>query len=382
MTEQGERNKLNTSHQPPATSHGAEGATVAFLFAGGGTGGHIIPALAVAGELRRRGHIAFFVGTARGLESQLVPRAGFPLELIQIGGLKRVGFRQRVATLMQLPISTIYARRLLKSRRVAAVFSMGGYVAGPPVIAALIRRVPVVVMEPNAVPGFTNRRIARFVRRALISFPGTARYFPKGRTELTGLPVREEFFAIPPKPRGATFTLLITGGSQGSRTLNQAARQSWPLFRDSGMPVRIVHQSGPAACDEWRAAFQESGLDGEVLPFIADMPAAFAEADLVVCRSGAGAVAELAAAGKPSILSPFPFAADQHQLRNAEAFVRAGAALLVEDREMTGEKLFSTVAGLAADRAALARMGASARSLARPGAARRAAEVLEEAARA
>jgi UDP-N-acetylglucosamine--N-acetylmuramyl-(pentapeptide) pyrophosphoryl-undecaprenol N-acetylglucosamine transferase len=354
----------------------------AFLFAGGGTGGHVIPGLAVAKELRRRGHSAFFVGTERGLESTLVPREGFPLELIQIGGLKRVGFRQRLATLMQLPVSTLYARRILKDRRVAAVFSMGGYVAGPPVIAALVRRVPVVIMEPNAVPGFTNRRIARYARRALISFPETARYFPKGRAELTGLPVREEFFSVPPKPPGQKFTLLVTGGSQGSRTLNQAARQSWPLFRAAGLPVRIVHQSGPAACEELRAAFEASGLEGEVLAFITDMPAAFAEADLIVCRSGAGAVAELAAAGKPSILSPFPFAADQHQLRNAEAFVRAGGARLVEDREMTGEKLFSTVAGLAADPAELARMGSAAREMAHPGAARRAAEVLEEVARA
>jgi UDP-N-acetylglucosamine--N-acetylmuramyl-(pentapeptide) pyrophosphoryl-undecaprenol N-acetylglucosamine transferase len=372
-----ERSELTTSHQPPATSHAR-----AFLFAGGGTGGHIIPALAVARELRQRGHAAFFVGTERGLESQLVPREGFPLELIQIGGLKRVGLRQRLATLMQLPVSTLYARRLLKDRGVAAVFSMGGYVAGPPVIAGLLRRVPVVVMEPNAVPGLTNRRIARYIRRALISFPETARYFPYGRTELTGLPVREEFFSIPPKPRGGKFTMLITGGSQGSRTLNHAARQSWPLFRAAGLPVRMVHQSGPAACEELRAAFAQSGLDGEVLPFIADMPAAFAEADLVVCRSGAGAVAELAAAGKPAILSPFPFAADQHQLRNAEAFVRAGAARLVEDRKMTGEKLFETVACLAADASGLAGMGAAARGLAHPGAARRAAEVLEEVARA
>ncbi|MGD0362622.1 MAG: undecaprenyldiphospho-muramoylpentapeptide beta-N-acetylglucosaminyltransferase [Bryobacteraceae bacterium] len=372
-----ERSELTTSPQPPATGHAG-----AFLFAGGGTGGHIIPALAVARELRRRGHQAFFVGTERGLESKLVPREGFPLELIQIGGLKRVGFRQRLATLMQLPISTMYSSRLLKSRGVSAVFSMGGYVAGPPVIAALIRRVPVVVMEPNAVPGFTNRRIARYVRRALITFPETARYFPRGRTELTGLPVRDEFFSIPPKARGGKFNVLITGGSQGSRTLNQAAQQSWQMFRAAGLPVRIVHQSGHAAAEELRAAFAESGLDGEVLPFIADMPAAFALADLVVCRSGAGAVAELAAAGKPSILSPFPFAADDHQLRNAQAFARAGAARLVEDREMTGERLFEIVTRLAADAAELARMGAAARGLAHPGAARRAAEALEEAAHA
>lgn len=345
--------------------------------AGGGTGGHIIPALAVARELRRRGHSAFFVGTARGLECKLVPADGFPLELIEIGGLKRVGLRKMAATLLQLPVSTIHSGRLLKGKRVAAVFSMGGYAAGPPVIAALVRGVPVVVMEPNAVPGFTNRRIARFVRRALISFTETGKYFPRGRTELTGLPVRQEFFDLPAKA-GGEFTLLITGGSQGSRTLNQASRDSWPLFRNAGLKVRIVHQSGPSAHAELSSAFSGAGIAGEVVPFIPDMPAAFAQADLIVCRSGAGAVAELAAAGKPSLLSPFPFAADQHQLRNAEAFVRAGAARLIEDREMNGQRLFDAVEGLAANPDELARMAAAARSLARPGAAVRAADVLEE----
>jgi UDP-N-acetylglucosamine--N-acetylmuramyl-(pentapeptide) pyrophosphoryl-undecaprenol N-acetylglucosamine transferase len=351
----------------------------AFLMAGGGTGGHVIPALAVARELRQRGHDILFIGTDRGLEAKLVPREGFRLELIRIGGLKRVGVRQTAATLLQLPVSTMHAGRLLQRERVAAVFSMGGYVAGPPVIAALLRRVPVVIMEPNTVPGFTNRRIGMFVSRALISFPETARYFPSGRTEVTGLPVREEFFLLPPKPRGEKFTVLITGGSQGSRTLNQAARQSWPRFRASGLPVRILHQSGPAAFEELRAAFIECGLEGELTPFIADMPAAFSQADLVVCRSGAGAVAELAAAGKPSILSPFPFASDQHQLRNAEAFERAGAARLMRDSEMTGERLFQTVSSLAAEAGLLERMGLAARGLAHPGAACRAASVLEEA---
>jgi len=349
--------------------------------AGGGTGGHVIPALAVARELRQRGHNAFFIGTERGLEAKLVPAEGFPLETIRIGGLKRVGWWRTAATLIQLPGSTVHAGRLIESHRVAAVFSMGGYVAGPPVIAALIRQVPVVVMEPNAAPGFTNRRIAMFAARALISFPETARYFRYGGTEITGLPVREEFFALPAKARGEKFTVLVTGGSQGSRTLNQAARQSWPLFRQAGLPVRWIHQSGPAACEEMRAAFAECGLEGEVVPFIADMPCAFAEASLIVCRSGAGAVAELAAAGKPSILAPFPFAADQHQLRNAEAFARAGAARLVRDSEMTGKKLFDTIAELAAAPAAMERMGAAARGLSHPGAARRAAEILLEAAR-
>jgi UDP-N-acetylglucosamine--N-acetylmuramyl-(pentapeptide) pyrophosphoryl-undecaprenol N-acetylglucosamine transferase len=350
-----------------------------FLMAGGGTGGHVIPALAVARELRRRGHEPFFVGTARGLEAKLIPRE-FPIVYIRIGGLKRVGPRQTLSTLWQLPVSTWEAWRLIGARHPAAVFSMGGYVAGPPVLAALMRKIPVVVMEPNAVPGFTNRRIARFVFRALIGFPETERYFPKGATELTGLPVREEFFRLPPKPRGPELNLLITGGSQGSRTLNEAARQSWPLFRHSAFGIRLLHQTGPVAYESLGGEFSSTGLEGALVPFIENMPAAFAEADLIVCRSGAGAVSELAAAGKPSVLAPFPFAADQHQLRNAQAFERAGAARLAPDRELTGQKLFQVVTELASQPGLLERMGQAARRFARPGAAARAAQILEEAA--
>jgi UDP-N-acetylglucosamine--N-acetylmuramyl-(pentapeptide) pyrophosphoryl-undecaprenol N-acetylglucosamine transferase len=341
--------------------------------AGGGTGGHVIPALAVARELRQRGHRPFFIGTARGLESKLVPAEGFELKTIDIGGLNQVGMVQKLATLTRLPFVTLGCMKDLAD--VSAVFSMGGYVAGPPVMAALLRRKPVVVMEPNAIPGFTNRVIARFVSRALISFSATKRYFPAGRTEVTGLPVREEFFQIQPKPRGNVLNILITGGSQGSRTLNRAARESWPLFRTAGFPVRIAHQTGAQDFEEIRDQFAQSGLDGEVVPFISNMPAAFASADLVICRSGAGTVSELAAAGKPSILVPFPFAADDHQTRNAEVMEGEGAAKLVPDAEFRGEKLVAVVREAAGG---LELMGANARRLAKPGAARRAAEVLEE----
>jgi UDP-N-acetylglucosamine--N-acetylmuramyl-(pentapeptide) pyrophosphoryl-undecaprenol N-acetylglucosamine transferase len=349
-----------------------------FLMAGGGTGGHVIPALAVARELERRGHMAFFVGTERGVEARLVPAAGFELKLIRIGGLKRVGITQTLGTLAQLPVTTAQMMRLIRTMKTSAVFSMGGYVAGPPVLAALAMGVPLVAMEPNAVPGFTNRRIGRFVNRALVSFPETSRYFPAGTTEQTGLPVREEFFTLPPKPREAIFSVFVTGGSQGSRTLNRAARDSWPLFRQAGFPIRFILQTGRASFEELWQEFAKSGLEGEVRAFIDEMPAAFAAADLIVCRSGAGAVSELAASGKPSVLVPFPFAADDHQIRNAEAFERAGAAKLVLDRDWTGEKLFEMVTALAADREALDRMGEAARKFARPGAARRAAEILEE----
>ena len=189
------------------------------------------------------------------------------------------------------------------------------------------------------------------------------------------LPVREEFFALPQKPREGVLTVLITGGSQGSRTLNQAAEESWPLFRAAGIPVRFLHQSGVQAEAGIVQRFAEAGMDGEVIAYIADMPQAFAQADIVVCRAGAGAVAEIAAAGKPSILVPFPFAADDHQLRNAEALARAGAARLVLDREMNGKRLFKEVTALAGGLAET--IAAKAQSFAKPGAATRAADILE-----
>jgi UDP-N-acetylglucosamine--N-acetylmuramyl-(pentapeptide) pyrophosphoryl-undecaprenol N-acetylglucosamine transferase len=348
-----------------------------FCMAGGGTGGHVIPALAVARELRARGHEVYFVGTQRGVENRLVPAEKFPLEYVQLGGLKNVSAMTRISSVWGLIRGTWSQLRRFRARRPDAVFSIGGYVAGPPVLAAVIGGVPLVVMEPNAVPGFTNRHVARWVKRALVSFTETQRYFPAGRSEVTGRPVREEFFAIPPKPAGPVFTVLITGGSQGSRTLNNAARESWPRFKAAGLPVRFVHQSGTAMFDELQRSWAESGLDGEVSAFIADMPAAFAEADLIVCRSG-GTVSEIAAAGKPSVMIPFPFAADQHQLKNAEAFERAGACRMFLDKDWTGERMFSVVSELAGKRPELAAMGEAARKLGKPGAAKRAAEVLLE----
>jgi UDP-N-acetylglucosamine--N-acetylmuramyl-(pentapeptide) pyrophosphoryl-undecaprenol N-acetylglucosamine transferase len=343
-----------------------------FVMAGGGTGGHVIPALAVAGELRARGHTVRFIGTRRGLESKLVVEENFPLEFIEIGGLKRVGLRRTVTTLGELPWSVWQAARMLDRSGAAAVFSMGGYVAGPVLLAALWKRLPVVVMEPNAMPGFTHRRLARFVSRALLSFEETARWFPKGRTEITGLPVREAFFTLPPKPAGAVLTVLITGGSQGSRTLNRAAEEAWPLLASA--KIRLVHQTGAAAYEEIAGRFRRANGNGEIAAFFSDMPAAFAQADLVVSRAGAGTVSELAAAGKPSILVPLPTASDQHQLRNAEAFERAGASRLLLDADVTGERL---VHELTAMRGELDRMSAAARGLAHPGAAARAAEIME-----
>jgi len=350
-----------------------------FVMAGGGTGGHVIPALAVAAELRARGHSVRFIGTRRGIEAKLVPAADFPIDWIEIGGLNRVGLRKMLTSLTELPVSIWQAARLLnRASPVTAIFSMGGYVAGPVLLAALWKRLPVVVMEPNAIPGFTHRKLARFVSKALVSFEETVPYFPAGRAEVTGRPVREEFFAITPKPRAEPLTVLITGGSQGSQTLNRAAEQSWPLWIKEWKKgtVRLIHQTGERAFAELAPKFQDSGVAGEISPFFENMPSAFAQADVIVSRSG-GTVSEIAAAGRPSILVPLPGAADQHQLRNAQAFENAGAARLVLDAEMTGARLVEEVTRLASAPGQLEKMGEAARALAKPGAAQRAADVLE-----
>jgi UDP-N-acetylglucosamine--N-acetylmuramyl-(pentapeptide) pyrophosphoryl-undecaprenol N-acetylglucosamine transferase len=346
--------------------------------AGGGTGGHVIPALAVAAELRRRGHDAVFVGTRNGLEATLVPKAGFPIEWIEIGGLKGLGVARQFSTLLRLPGSVMRSRSILRTSGAKGVFSMGGYVAGPVMLAAIRAGIPIVVMEPNAMPGLVNRRLGRFVRRALLSFAEAQRYFPAGRSEITGLPVREEFFRIGWREPREKLTVLVTGGSRGARALNRDARGSWPLFAEARSPLRWIVQSGAAEAEAMQKEFAATGLEGRVTAFLDDMPAAYAEADLVISRAGAGAVAELAAAGRPSILVPFPFAADDHQTHNARAMERAGAARLIAEREFSAAVLFEAVERLRAHPEKLSAMSRAARALAKPGAASRAADLLEE----
>jgi UDP-N-acetylglucosamine--N-acetylmuramyl-(pentapeptide) pyrophosphoryl-undecaprenol N-acetylglucosamine transferase len=256
---------------------------------------------------------------------------------------------------------------------------MGGYVAGPVMAAALLCGIPLVVMEPNALPGLANRRVAARVYRALVGFEATRAWFPKDKCEVTGLPVRPEFFHIRPKREG-TFTVLITGGSRGARTLNRASLESWELFRESHKPVRIVHQTGAAEYESLAQAFSTARVEGEVVPFIRDMPEAFADADVVVGRAGAGGVSEIAAAGMPSVLVPLPTAADDHQRRNAQILIEAEAARMVPNREMNGARLFREIESLRESREELERMRVRVRQFARPGAAERAAEILEEAA--
>jgi UDP-N-acetylglucosamine--N-acetylmuramyl-(pentapeptide) pyrophosphoryl-undecaprenol N-acetylglucosamine transferase len=350
-----------------------------FVLTGGGTGGHVFPALAVARVLQARGHKLLFIGTQEGMEARLVPEAGFDIQFVRSGGLNRVGLATQIRSATQLPIGIAAAYNLLRKFRAAAIFSMGGYVAGPVMLAASLCGIPLVVMEPNSVPGFANRKMAKRVYRALVGFESTRRWFPAERCEVTGLPVRPEFFSLTHQP-SQQFTVLITGGSRGARTLNRASKESWPHFRSSMAPVRVVHQTGAAEHEPLAREFALAGVAGEVVPFIKDMAAAFAGADVVVGRAGAGGVNEIAAAGMASILVPLPFAADDHQKENAKALVSVAAARMVLDAEMTGERLFREIEDLRAKPEILAAMRTQVRQFAHPGAAERAAAVLEEAA--
>ncbi|MFL6451957.1 MAG: undecaprenyldiphospho-muramoylpentapeptide beta-N-acetylglucosaminyltransferase [Bryobacteraceae bacterium] len=351
-----------------------------FVLTGGGTGGHVFPALAVARVLRDRGHSVLFIGSQQKMEARLVPEAGFEIRFVRTGALNRVDLGTRVRSAFRIPAGVLDAWRILQTFRPQAVFSTGGYVTGPVMMAAILARVPLVILEPNATPGLANRMVRRFVHRALLGFESTRRWFRASRSEVVGLPVRSEFFGIARKTHDR-FTILITGGSLGARTLNRASRESWSFFRQARAAIRIIHQCGPREHEALQSEFKKSELDGEVVPFIPDMPGAFAEADLVVARAGAGSVNEIAAGGMASVLVPLPFAADDHQRRNAEAFVQAGAATMVLDAELDGKRLFDEVEKLRRDPSGLERMREKAKKFAKPDAASRAADILESAAR-
>jgi UDP-N-acetylglucosamine--N-acetylmuramyl-(pentapeptide) pyrophosphoryl-undecaprenol N-acetylglucosamine transferase len=353
------------------------------LIAGGGTGGHIIPALAVARELVTR-HSAqiLFVGTPRGMETRLVPDAGFQLHLIDVGPLKNVSPLVRLRTAFALPRSILACRSLIREFKPGVVFGVGGYASGPGMAAALQMRIPTLAFEPNAMPGFANRLIGKRVQAAAVNFPAAAKWFRNA--EVTGIPVRPEFFAIdspPPDPP----RLLIFGGSQGARIFNQTLPKIVRSLLDAVCGLIILHQTGVRAADSTLAAYAASGADParwQVEPFLTDMPARFAQAHLVMARGGASTVAELAAAGKPALLVPFAAAADDHQTRNAEVMVNAGAAAMLAERDLeTPATLLDALARLLNAPQSLRSMSAAARTQAHPHAAEHIAGRLAEMAR-
>lgn len=353
-----------------------------FLIAAGGTGGHVIPALQVAAVLREQGHECVFVGTARGMENSLVPAAGFELRHVPIGPLNQVSWSRRLQTLIETPRALFAAWRLLDELEPAAVLSLGGYASGPLVLASALRDTPVVVMEPNAKPGMANRLAGMFASRALVGFEAAAKYFRNGISEAVGIPVRAEFFQRGPRRVNQRFTVLITGGSQGSRRLNEAAVGAARAWTESDRAAPFfIHQTGRSEFEQVRDSYSKMGFDADVSAFYDDMPALYAQADLIVCRAGASAVAELCAAGKASVLVPFPHAADNHQLINAHALANIGGAIVVEDGDWTAAKMAETLDHLRSSPAELATMGSAASGLAMPHAAERAADALKGVAR-
>src|SRR3984885_6292529 len=339
------------------------------ILAGGGTGGHVIPALAIAQQLQKDyAGEALFIGTARGIENRLVPAAGFPLRLVQVGALNRVSLKTRLKTIFDLPRAVWDSRRILSEFRPDIVIGVGGYASGPAMLAALLSRVPTLVFEPNFVPGFANRLVAPLVSGAAVHFAETGRYFR--RCEVTGVPVREAFFQIANEHPMNTKTLLVFGGSQGAHAINQVVMDSVADLRQRVPGIHIVHQTGERDYNDAQAVYANLGDSVEAYRFIDDMPGLFASADLLVCRSGASTVAEVTAAGKPAVFVPFPRAADDHQKRNAEALERAGAAVMLEESKLNSQSLIDAVTRLLNDPTRLQSMSNAARSLSHPNAAR------------
>lgn len=340
------------------------------VVAGGGTGGHLFPGLAVAEAVAGAdAHAVLFVGSAFGIEARVIPRTRFALELIPIRGLRGRGWRGGAELALQLPAALLRAWRILGRFRADVVLGVGGYASFPVVAAAWLRRVPTVLLEQNAHPGLANRVLGRLARRVCTTFAEANRYFPAARVVVTGNPVRA-FAPPPPAPRRG-FTVLVFGGSQGAQRLNGALLEAAAVLHAAIADLHIIHQTGAAACADITAAYAQRGIAAEVVAFIDDMGSAYHRADLVVCRAGATTVAELTALGKPAILVPYPFAADDHQRANASVVAARGAGLLVLDVECTGERLAREISALANDRARLRRMGEAARQLAVPDAAAR-----------
>ncbi|GMV28411.1 MAG: UDP-N-acetylglucosamine--N-acetylmuramyl-(pentapeptide) pyrophosphoryl-undecaprenol N-acetylglucosamine transferase [Rhodanobacteraceae bacterium] len=341
------------------------------LIMAGGTGGHIFPGIAVADELRARGVPVLWMGAAGGLETELVPRAGIAIETLDIGGIRGKGLATKLRAPLRIARAVFAARRILRRVRPRSVLSMGGFAAGPGGIAAWLLGMPLLVHEQNRVPGATNRALARVARRVLAGFADA--FATSQRAVWVGNPVRASIAALAmPAERLASQEmaprLLVLGGSLGAQALNARIPQALAQLSQDLRP-QVRHQCGTKHAESTRAAYAAAGVEASVEPFVDDMAAAYAWADLIVCRAGALTLAEIAAAGVGAVLVPYPHAVDDHQTRNADAFVDAGAALRIAENEATPQRLTHELGRLLGDRARLLAMAQAARSLAKPQAA-------------
>ncbi len=354
------------------------------LMAAGGTGGHIYPCIAVAREIleKKPEAVIRFVGTSRGLEARIIPENGFEFSTIESMGLKRVGFLGKLKGLMILPKSLLQARCLIKEFKPDVVVGAGGYVSGPVLLMASIMRIPTVIMDSNALPGFTNRILAPFVTRAALTFEEALRFF-RGKGVVTGNPVRREFFRIEPRRReDGKFSVLIFGGSQGARAINRAVIEALQHLESYKERLQITHQTGEVDYEAVKKAYEDAGWsEVEVLPYIKDMPKQFKETDLVICRAGATTCAELAAAGKASIMIPLPTAADDHQRKNAEALQRIGGTEMILQKDLNGELLAERIISFVESPEKIEKMQQAVKKIAKEDAAQRTIELIEEVAR-
>jgi UDP-N-acetylglucosamine--N-acetylmuramyl-(pentapeptide) pyrophosphoryl-undecaprenol N-acetylglucosamine transferase len=320
------------------------------IIAGGGTGGHLFPGIAVAREIQRRERNAeiLFVGTERGIEARLVPQEGFPLRCLPAGSMKGIGWGARSLSLAATVRGILGARRILREFRPAVVIGVGGYASFPMLSAAILKGYPRLIMEQNAVPGLANRMLGRWVDFAAVTDPRTHSYFGD-RAVVTGNPVRPQFKSIPGKTHQPPFQVLVFGGSQGAKAINNAVQESLPFLSDWRERLRFVHQTGETQVNEIRGAYAAAAFEADVRGFFSGFHEQYAAADLIVCRAGATTVAEIKAAGRAAILIPFPFAADDHQTRNAQSLVEDGAATMIANSELTGERLAGAIRSLLSD---------------------------------
>ncbi len=344
------------------------------LIAGGGTGGHLYPGVALAEELttRQKGNEVLFVGTERGLEARVIPKTGFPLELIAVQPLKGRGLVGVLRGLLALPQAILASRQILRRFKPDVAVGVGGYASGPVLFAAWLTGTPRVVLEQNTIPGFTNRVLGHLVDHVFISFESSARFFPRKKTVALGNPIRrallDNFLAS--KPTSERFTILVLGGSQGAHALNVRLAEAAPLLAALGPTLRVVHQTGDKDRDMVAAAYAAAGVDADVRAFIEDMPPAYLGADLVVCRAGATTIAELGVAKRAALFVPYPFAADNHQEANAQELVQLGAGIMLRESELDAAKLAGEITTLFHDRPRLVQMERAAGRAGRPEAGR------------
>ncbi len=351
------------------------------IIAGGGTGGHLFPGIAVAEELVARGHEVRFVGTQKGIEARAVPKAGYPLDFIDIAGIKRRGFGGALSGLLRVPRAMAQSRAILKREAPDVVVGVGGYASGPMVLAAALGGRPTAILEQNSIPGFTNKTLGKFVKRVFGAFETAAKSFPQKKYKLVGNPVRkpvcDALAAAGADGAKNEDGVLVVGGSQGAHAVNELVLEAMKLLAAEGVAPRLTHQTGEADREDFARRYAEAGVAADVRAFIDDMGAAYRAAAVVIGRAGASTLAELTMVGKPAILIPFPFAADDHQTVNARELAAAGAARLLPQAQTSPAELAATLRELLHDAAARGAMAAASRALGRPRAHAEIADAIE-----